>query len=234
MLNMPQADYVTWAILWIAVLAVAATSSGQAREISPPTPWLAAAHGFSAAVIIAMFLTWHLLNHMTAIWSLDLNKKVMDFLRGWYRSDLVQPMLITLIVFQLLSGIRLLLSKVSSSGGIYTSIQTATAAYLLVFITSHMIAVFILGRMFLRIDTTFAWASGAPTGLLLDPWNVRLIPHYSLAVLFLICHLAMGLRTILLAHRAKVGLANGLAWTVCALGLVLSVVIITAQLSVQS
>ena len=233
MLNMPQADYVTWAILWIAVLA-AATSSSQAREISPPTPWLAAAHGFSAVAIIAMFLTWHLLNHMTAIWSLDLNKNIMDFLRGWYRSNLVQPMLITLIVFQLLSGIRLLLSKVSSYDGIYASIQTATAAYLLVFITSHVIAVFILGRMFLGVDTTFAWASGAPTGLLLDPWNVRLIPHYSLAVLFLICHLAMGLRTVLLAHRAKVGLANGLAWTVCALGLVLSVVILIAQLGVQS
>ena len=234
MLNMPQADYVTWAILWIAVLAVAATSSGQAREISPPTPWLTTAHGFSAAAIIAIFLAWHLFNHMTAIWSLDLNKKVMDTLRGWYRSDLVQPMLIALIVFQLLSGIRLLLSKISLPDGIYASIQTATAAYLLVFITSHVIAVFILGRMFLGVDTTFAWASGAPTGLLLDPWNVRLIPHYSLAVLFLICHLAMGLRAILLAHGAKVGQANRLAWTGCALGLVLSVVIIVAQLSVQS
>src|SRR5262249_14394570 len=50
MLNMPQADYVTWTILWIAVLATAATSSDQAREIRPP-PWLTTAHGFSAAAI---------------------------------------------------------------------------------------------------------------------------------------------------------------------------------------
>src|SRR5205807_5445614 len=139
-----------------------------------------------------------------------------------------------LFAWQLLSGLRLLWAKLPSAGDIYSSIQTATAAYLAVYIPSHLVAVFILGRWFLAVDTTFAWASGAPTGLLLDPWNVRLIPHYSLAVLFLICHLAMGLRTILLAHRAKVGLANGLAWTVCALGLVLSVVIIIAQLSVQS
>ena len=44
------------------------------------------------------------------------------------------------------------------------------------------------------VDTTFAWASGELMVLLLDPWNVRLTPHYSLAVLFVISHLAMGLR----------------------------------------
>jgi hypothetical protein len=56
--------------------------------------------------------------------------------------------------------------------------NVSTVKLALQFITSHLIAVFILGRMFLDVDTTFAWASGAPTGLLHGPWNVRLIPHY--------------------------------------------------------
>jgi hypothetical protein len=78
-----------------------------------------------------------------------------------------------------------------------SDLQTATAAYLAVYVLSHLIAVLVLGRWLLAVDTNFAWASGAPTGLLLDPWNVRLVPHYFLAVLFLIGHLAVGLRAVL-------------------------------------
>ena len=149
-----------------------------------PTPaprWLKTAHGFSASAIIASFLAWHLANHMTAAFSLETNKGMMDLLRAWYRSDIVQPVLVALFAFQLLSGLRLLWAAIARRADIYSSIQTATGAYLVVFVTSHLIAVFILGRMFLGIDTTFEWASGAPSGLLHDAWNVRLIPHYSLA-----------------------------------------------------
>jgi hypothetical protein len=39
------------------------------------------AHGFSAATIIVIFLVWHLANHMTAAWSLDTNKQLMNLLR---------------------------------------------------------------------------------------------------------------------------------------------------------
>jgi hypothetical protein len=102
----------------------------------------------------------------------------------------------------------------------------------MVFMTSHLIAVFILGRMFLGVDTTFAWASGAPTGLLHDPWNVRLIPHYSLAPLFVISHLAMGLRAVLIGHDVRVAFANCFAWVVCGIGLGVSLAITIAQLSV--
>src|SRR5262249_53099133 len=129
---------------------------------------------------------------------------------------------------------RLLWAAIARRADIYSSIQTATAAYLAVYITSHLIAVFILGLMFLGIDTTFEWASGAPTGLLHDPWNVRLIPHYSLAPLFVISHLAMGLRGILLGHGVRAAFANRLAWVICAIGLGVSLVIAVAQLSVRS
>jgi hypothetical protein len=232
MLNIAHADYVAWAVLWIGMLAVA-SGPGRTTSIKPAAQWLRVAHGFCGVAILVAYLGWHLSNHMTAIWSLDLNRRMMDALRIWYRSDVVQPVLVALVTFQLVSGLRLLLTKISSQNDIYASIQTATAGYLLVFIASHLTAVFILGRVFLGIDTNFAWASGAPTGLLLDAWNVRLIPHYSLAVLFLIAHLAMGLRAVLLAHGANVRRANGAAWTICLLGLALSAVITTAQLRVH-
>jgi hypothetical protein len=157
---------------------------------------------------------------------------MMDVLRTWYRSSLVQPVLVALFAFQLLSGLRLLWAKTAHKPDIYSSIQTATGGYLAVYIVSHLFAVFVFGRIFQGIDTTFLWASGAPTGLLLDPWNVRLIPHYSLAILFVVSHSAMGLRTVLLAHGVHDVSANRLTWITCGFGLAVSLVITFGQLSV--
>jgi hypothetical protein len=234
MLGITNGDYVLWGLLWVGIVAYAASAapSGSAPTLAPAAIRLA--HGFSAAAIVTIFLAWHLLNHMSAVWGLDANKKIMDTLRTWYRSDTVQPFLVALFVFQIASGLRLLWAKIPRVHDVYSSVQTATGAYLAVYIASHLTAVFILGRLFLGIDTTFAWASGAPTGLLLDSWNVRLIPHYSLAVLFVICHLAMGLRVILLGHEVQEKSANRLAWVICAAGLAVSLVITAAQLNVHA
>jgi hypothetical protein len=231
MLNVPNGDYVAWGIAWLGVLGFAAFAE-PSKEIPAAAIWIRSAHGFSAAAIVALFLAWHLANHLTAAWSLETNKQIMD-LRAWYRSDIVQPVLLALFAFQLLSGLRLLWAKIPREADVYSSVKTATGAYLAVYITSHLIAVFILGRIFLGIDTTFAWASGAPTGLLLDSWNVRLIPHYSLAVLFVISHLAMGLRSVLLGHGVLLASANRLAWIVCGVGLPVSFIIAIAQLGVH-
>jgi hypothetical protein len=233
-LKVPNGDYVVWAIAWLGVLGFAVFAAPTNVEPAAAATWIRTAHGFSAAAIIAIFLSWHLANHMTAAWSLEINKQIMDLLRAWYRSDIVQPFLVMLFAFQLLSGVYLLWAKIPREADLFASIQTATGGYLAVYIVSHLIAIFILGRIFLGVDTTFAWASGAPTGLLPDPWNVRLIPHYSLAVLFVISHLAMGLRTVLLGHGVILASANRLTWFICGIGLAVSLVITIAQLRVHA
>jgi hypothetical protein len=203
--------------------------------VQPPSTWPSSCLNVkTGGTIVVIFLVWHLVNHVLAIWSLDTNKYVMESLRAWYRADLVQPVLIALLGWQLAMGLRLLWAKAARPGDIYSSIQTATASYLGVYIPSHLIAVFVLGRWFLGIDTTFAWASGAPSGLLLDPWNVRLIPHYSLAVLFVISHLAMGLRAVLLGRGVSVAISDRIAWIICSIGLAVSCVVMVAQLRVGS
>jgi hypothetical protein len=66
-------------------------------------------------------------------------------LRGWYRSDFVQPVLVALFALhlcsfwlacfstcQLLSGLRLLWAKIPREADVYSSIQTATGGYLAV------------------------------------------------------------------------------------------------------
>jgi hypothetical protein len=229
-LGVANGDYAIWAIAWLAVLAFAASSRPPRAAPAAAENWVRSAHAITGATIVVIFLLAHLANHAVAVASFDANKNVMELLRAWYRSGLVQPVLIALFAWQLVSGARLLWAKAARRSDLYASIQTATAAYLLVYIPSHLIAVFILGRWFLGVDTTFAWASGAPSGLLLDAWNVRLIAHYSFAVLFVIGHLAMGLRAVLLGHGVRVAAADRAAWIICLIGLAASGVIAVAQL----
>jgi hypothetical protein len=70
-------------------------------------------------------------------------------------------------------------------------------------------------------------------GLLPDAWNVRLIPHYSLGVWFVITHMGLGLRSVLLFHRAWPVAADRVAWGVGVLGAPVALTISIAQLSVH-
>jgi hypothetical protein len=61
---------------------------------------------------------------------------------------------------------------------------------------------------------------------------VRLIPHYSLGVFFIVTHMGLGLQAVLLAHRVSPHAADRTAWAVTALGAALAVTITEAQLRV--
>src|SRR5262249_30753002 len=157
------------------------------------------------------------------------NQAMMTSLRKWYRSELIQPVLITLILFQVVSGLTLFWRATATRSDLYRTLQTSTGAFLTAFIVSHVNSVFVLGRAVTKVDTTFLWASGAPVGLLPDAWNVRLIPHYSLGVWFVITHMGLGLRSVLLAHRVSPIRANRIAWATAILGAALAVTITFAQ-----
>ena len=137
------------------------------------------------------------------------------------------------MLFQVVSGAILWWRATAGRGDLYRTLQTSTGAFLMAFIVSHLNAVFILGRAVTKVDTTFLWASGAPAGLLPDVWNVRLIPHYSLGVWFLISHMGLGLRGVLLAHGVPPLAAGRVAWTVSAIGAALALTITVAQLQVH-
>src|SRR5690242_10619174 len=221
LLGSANGDYLFWALLWVAALVLIAWSSRVetptgANAAAGPPAWLRVSHGSSALAIVLIFLAWHLLNHMTALWSFDTNEVMMKALRKWYRSDIVQPVLVALFAYQVVSGVALLWRHTALKADFFRTLQTATGALLTAFIVSHLNAVFVLGRSVSQIDTTFSWAGGAPSGLLPDPWNVRLIPHYSLAVWLVITHAGLGLRMVLLNHRTSRAVANQVAWALSA------------------
>jgi len=238
LLHSANGDSVLWPILWLTVLAATAWAMHRrgtettASAIPNPIP-LRVAHGLSALLIVLIFLAWHLLNHASAAFSAEFNQAMMNSLRKWYRSELVQPVLVMLILFQVVSGAALFWRATVARGDVYRTLQTCSGAFLVAFITSHLNAVFILGRSVTKVDTTFLWASGAPMGLLPDAWNVRLIPHYSLGVCFVVTHMGLGLRSVLLFHSVSPAAADRVAWGVGALGVAFALTITVAQLSVH-
>src|SRR5215469_17082550 len=78
--------------------------------------------------------------------------------------------------------------------------RSLAAFFLAAYVLGHMNSVFVFARLYLRIDSDWAFATGAPSGLVKDAWNIRLVPHYGLAVFFVLSHLAAGGRSVLLAH----------------------------------
>jgi succinate dehydrogenase/fumarate reductase cytochrome b subunit len=224
-------DLAVWAAIWLA--AGAAILVPASRDEAAPRRQTSAgvrfAHGASAAAILAIFLVMHIGNHLVGLWGFEAHKAVMTVLRHWYRSPVVEPALILLMVFQVLSGAWLLRARLAQRAGFFETLQSATGAYLGVFIVSHVTAVLVLGRSFVGIDTDFYWASGEAARLIGDPWNVRLIPHYLLAVWGLIAHAGCGLRTVMLAHRVRETTADKAAAWISACGALVAIAIVSAQ-----
>lgn len=46
------------------------------------------------------------------------------------------------------------------------------------------------------LDLAWRWSAR----VLLDPWNIRLVPHYALGVFLVLLHLLLGLRMVMQAH----------------------------------
>ncbi len=97
-----SSDYIVWALIWIPISLTAVVGADE-RPVaaSGPEPrieplWLKIAHGYSALAILLIFLVLHIANHLTAIWSADLHKTVMNVLRTVYRANLVQTALVGL------------------------------------------------------------------------------------------------------------------------------------------
>jgi len=205
-----------------------ARPAGNARRYAV----LRSVHGISALLLLAVFLGPHLFNHLAGLGGLDLHRAIMKTLRLLYRNGVLQPLIIAMFFFQIISGLVLYRRKSALTHDLLDVLQTGSGLYLSVFIAGHINSVFTLGRYF-GTDTDYAWAVGAPTGLLADAWNIRLLPHYSLAVFFLVAHLMGAARLIAKKHGMAATLANQLAWWGVAAGLLMSSLITAGMLGAR-
>ncbi|MFM0572072.1 hypothetical protein PQQ88_27565 [Paraburkholderia caledonica] len=232
------ADAKVWLGLWATVIvgSLLALSTERNDAVLPRpnvnTGPVRVLHGVASVAIIAVYLFPHLGNHAVGIFGNDVHKTVMLILRHVYRAGWLEPILIALFFFQIVSGLVLLAPKLSLKQDFLGAVQTATGAYLVIFIASHINSVFILARYF-GTDTDYVWATYQPTGLIRDAWSERLIPHYSLGVLFVLSHIACGLRTVMLAHGVSIPKANRICWTLIAGASIWTVIIVAGMLGVR-
>lgn len=203
MLHDPVPD--TW--LWVACWAIALTlllrsDNGAPARVTArlvPVP-LRVAHGVSALALVMIFLALHIANHLTFPAGAATYDAVMKAFRHVYRTDILQPVVVALFLFQIGTGLFFVWRQTAAPTDRFRTFQIASGAYLAFYVLGHMDSVFIFARTYLGIDTGWSFATGAPNGLVKDPWNIRLVPHYWLGVFFVLAHLAAGARVIIMAH----------------------------------
>src|SRR6516165_3902992 len=192
-----------------------------------PDTWLWVACWAIALVMI--FLTLHIANHLMFPAGEGMYDAVMKVFRHVYRNDVLQPLVVALFLFQVGTGLFFVWRLTAAPSDRFRTFQIASGVYLAFFVLGHIDSVFIFARTYLGIDTGWDFATGAPTGLVKDRWNIRLVPHYWLGAFFVLAHLAAGARDVMMAHgvgkafadRFMVGgaVVAGLVATVIMLGM---------------
>lgn len=221
----PVRDVWVWSACWVtlAIFAGAWNQSTRSAKILREGARLRVLHGISGSVIL-LFVAFHLSNHLAGLLGPDVHARIMLMGRSVYRSHLVEPLLIAALLWQVASGTALAWRWTKQRLDFPKVVQIGSGAYLAAFILTHLNSALVSARWVHGIPTDWAWASGAPEGLLLDAWNVRLVPHYALGVCFVITHLFSGLRTVLIAHSVQLSTAN----RILAAGMMLAAGISTA------
>jgi len=232
MLHDPMPDTWLWVACWAIALALLLRSDNGTPAVVAPRPVpapLRVAHGVSALAIVMIFLTLHIANHLMFPAGEGMYDAVMKVFRHVYRNDILQPLVVALFLFQVGTGLFFVWRLTAAPSDRFRTFQIASGVYLAFYLLDHMDSVFIFARTYLGIDTDWDWATGAPTGLVKDRWNIRLVPHYWLGAFFVLAHLAAGARDVMMAHgvgkafadRFMVGgaVVAGLVATVIMLGM---------------
>jgi succinate dehydrogenase/fumarate reductase cytochrome b subunit len=221
-----------WASAWMAVGAAAYFR----REVAVPrapgnaVKWLRGTHGTVALCLLCGFLIAHLLNHDVALWGVQQHQAVMRWLRLWYRSEWVEPVLLGLFVAMIGTGIPMAAYYSRRRMDAFRVVQVATGVYIGVFVCSHVLATLLARRR--GVETDWFFAAG-PASLLDGSLLARLIPHYFYGVLCLCVHVACGLRVVLLQHGVSKIISNRVAYALAGVGLVVAVLASAALLGVR-
>lgn len=219
---------VAWYVVFLfaVVYFIVATNDKQVAnaETSLPKAWRVV-HGIAASVLLAVFLSVHLFNHVLAIWSDELHIGFMNGVRQWYTHPVVEPVFLLAISILIVTGIRMVWHYSRNKVDSFRTLQTLSGFYLSLFFGAHLLAVFsarVNGR-----TTDWYFATG-DAGLLKGA--VMLIPYYSLATLLVIIHANLGLRLLLIDRGKAESMANRFFYMLTLIGGVASAAITIATL----
>jgi hypothetical protein len=226
---------IVWPIFWTLLAAAvlfAPKTSGSFTAMSPAARHrLGMAHGISACVIIILFIAPHIGNHLTGFRNGATHIAIMKAVRQLYRSEIVEPVLLTLIGFQILSGVALVRGRMRQRSDFFGTLQTMTGVYVGIYFLAHMTAVFSARHG--GTDTDWNWLTSDGRGMLTRLSSISLVAHYWMGPIAIFIHIACGLRMVMLQNAVSPLLAGRVARALIGLGVVASSVILVALLGVH-
>lgn len=233
LLKAPVDDTTVWIVGWLGALTWGWLAGDTAASTGGPSvAGLRVAHGIVAS-LIAIFVLFHLSNHVLGLLGPAPHAQVMEIGRTVYRSGWIEPILLGLLLVQIALGLLLAVRWSAPRADWYRVVQVGSGMYVAVFLITHLNSALISARLIHGVETDWAWASGAPEGLVHDSWNIRLLPHYAFGAFFVLAHLTTGLRHVLIAHGMPEAVANNLWRAGLAVGVAVSAVIIGALVGLR-
>lgn len=178
---------------------------------------------FISGIILSIFVTIHLLNHLTAVQSIATHIELMNVLRRIYQHPLIEPLLLLAVLVQIISGIKLVRNRGWKQTERYNKLHVYSGIYLGFFLLMHTSAT-LVGRFVLLVDTNFYYGAMVVNA---KPYLFFYIPYYFFGAFSFFVHIACIVR---IKSIRKVGIqksnrrANG--WIV--LGAIVGLVILWA------
>jgi succinate dehydrogenase/fumarate reductase cytochrome b subunit len=166
---------------------------------------------YYSGLTLSVFIAFHLFNQLVSLAGPGAHIAVMKAFRNIYRHPVIETLLLTAVLSQVITGTRLLLGRKCSSRA--EKVQLYSGLYLSFFLFVHVSAV-LCGR-YLGLDTNFYYAGA---GLNYYPATFFFIPYYFLAVAAIAFHIAA-------IHFLKTGSLRG-AYLIGAIGVLAAIAII--------
>ena len=231
----PSAAPIAWLVFWAVVAMMALLGRWSSPTAAAMTPIghrrLALAHGISASAILLLFIGPHIVNHAAGFWNGPVHIAIMNVVRRVYRDDIVQPVLLALIGFQILSGTALVRRRMRMPSDFPGTVQTMSGVYVGIYFLAHVTAVFAARDA--GTDTNWTWLTRPKNSMLVSLSNLRLIAHYWVGPIAIVTHVACGLRMVLLQRDISQAIANRVALVLITMGVVASSIILLALLNVH-
>ncbi len=180
-----------------------------------------------SSLLIGTFGLAHVINHMFALVSLSAHAAVQNMLRTVYCQPPIEVLIVIAAFVQIVTGVSIVGRARHQRSVPLRNMHLLAGCFLAMFFLSHLTGVG-MGRFVQKVDTTFAWATGGPKGLLAGARSGLFFPYYSLSVLAVFLHAAGGARWGL-ARLIGQSAALRLCYLLIALGFVATLVVLPAM-----
>ena len=166
---------------------------------------------YISGLTLSIFIGFHLLNHLFSLAGPEAHIELTERFRQVYRHPVAETVLLPAVLFQVITGVRLLFNKKKKIAA--EKVQIYSGMYLSYFLTVHVAAV-LYGR-YIHLDTNFWYAA---VGLNMYPATWYFIPYYFLSVAAISLHVAS-------LHYLKTK-SKGVSYAIAIVGIAASALII--------